>query len=501
MNVSKLTKCVTSCIFLILCTSVLHSQGVRLQDVAYKTQIVGGQIVIAPAGGATITVCTIAGTGTPCTPQTTCYTSQTLATHLGSCTLTADSKGNYGTWLSPNSYVVTITGTGLTAKTLTYTLPVGSASSTNNVQAGLPISSFDASTQSLFGGVQANQIRNLNNPGSPDTGFVSILQDNSSNNDESSILGYFRDTNSGGRNEGSGVKGYYSTTTIGTVTNADGIAGYVENTSTGTVTNANSFHALAPVNNGGGTITNAIGLLCDLTSGGAGSTNYCIKTGTAQTLLGGALTVTGNAIFNGTATFNSTLTFTTLTVGTLNGVGNQTLLIQSTATSGNAGPDLRLIAANGGSSGGNTNGGNVVVESGTGTNTGNAGNVTIATPLNAGGSPGNIILTPGAGIFSNGNILMNVSVGQGTAFKHGRVTTGSINGTTAADVTLNWTGTAFSDTSYTATCTVLQAAAGAATNLSLTKIKSKAAGSIVVSVYNGTGGALTGEVNCIAVHD
>ena len=80
-----------------------------------------------------------------------------------------------------------------------------------------------------------------------------------------------------------------------------------------------------------------------------------------------------------------------------------------------------------------------------------------------------------------------------------RVTTGSLSGTTFTNVTLTWT-TAFADTNYTATCSVLSSVS-AAQGLEVDHIQSIAAGSIVVVVNNPTGGSLTGTLECTAVHD
>lgn len=81
-------------------------QGVRYDSIAFAQ---GGK----PLSGATITVCTSAGVGTPCTPLASIYTNQALTT-TQSNPFTADSNGNYGFWAAPGTYFYSITGTGLT---------------------------------------------------------------------------------------------------------------------------------------------------------------------------------------------------------------------------------------------------------------------------------------------------------------------------------------------------------------------------------------------------
>jgi hypothetical protein len=88
---------------------------------------------------------------------------------------------------------------------------------------------------------------------------------------------------------------------------------------------------------------------------------------------------------------------------------------------------------------------------------------------------------------------------NGSGLKHGRVTTGSVNATSDALVTLTW-GTAFADTSYTASCSVLDSTA-AVPALSVVHVEETAAANIKVRVSNTSAGALTGTLQCIAIHD
>lgn len=102
-------------------------------------------------------------------------------------------------------------------------------------------------------------------------------------------------------------------------------------------------------------------------------------------------------------------------------------------------------------------------------------------------------------LLSANGTLFNVGISQnGTGAKHGRVSTGSIAAASSADVTLTFGGTAFADTNYTATATVDESTG----LLQVTAIKTKNAGSIVVTVKNlDTVNALTGTLNVVAIHD
>lgn len=88
---------------------------------------------------------------------------------------------------------------------------------------------------------------------------------------------------------------------------------------------------------------------------------------------------------------------------------------------------------------------------------------------------------------------------NGGGFKHGRVTTGSISATSSALVTNTWT-TAFANTSYTVSASVLDSTA-ALLSLEVTHIESITTSNVVVRVSNTSAGSLTGTLHVIAVHD
>jgi hypothetical protein len=113
-----------------------------------------------------------------------------------------------------------------------------------------------------------------------------------------------------------------------------------------------------------------------------------------------------------------------------------------------------------------------------------------------------IILVPkGTGeVQINGNASFTTGVdNNGTGFKHGRVTTGSIGAGSSALVTLTW-GSGFANTNYTVTADV-EDSTTSTSSLKVVHIESKTTGSVVVRVENTSGGSLTGTLNVIAIHD
>jgi hypothetical protein len=109
----------------LLCAPAAYGQGYRYDNFVLKPLAAGG---VTPVSGALITVCTSAGTGTPCTPKVTnIYSNEALTVALtgtgGAGTTNSDANGNYGFYLGSGSYVITITGTGITSATVNVTLP------------------------------------------------------------------------------------------------------------------------------------------------------------------------------------------------------------------------------------------------------------------------------------------------------------------------------------------------------------------------------------------
>ena len=137
-------KIVSAALLFLGAIGLLLGQGSRRDDIAFKNLVTG----LAPAAGALITACTSAGVGVPCTPLATIYSDLALSSAATNITCTrvgndfctnasvypnlatnpfkADANGNYGFYVSPGRYVVTITDSGTTgvqSKVLTYTFP------------------------------------------------------------------------------------------------------------------------------------------------------------------------------------------------------------------------------------------------------------------------------------------------------------------------------------------------------------------------------------------
>ncbi len=86
---------------------------------------------------------------------------------------------------------------------------------------------------------------------------------------------------------------------------------------------------------------------------------------------------------------------------------------------------------------------------------------------------------------------------DGGAVKHGTVTTGAIEASSTATVTLNWR-TAFPDTNYTPDCSVIDTGG----NLTLVDINGWNAGSLTAAVKNNdSGNRHTGTLACHAFHN
>jgi hypothetical protein len=88
---------------------------------------------------------------------------------------------------------------------------------------------------------------------------------------------------------------------------------------------------------------------------------------------------------------------------------------------------------------------------------------------------------------------------SGGGFQHKRVTTGSVGAGASALVTITW-GTAFPDTNYTVSASVLDTTTSTAA-LSVVHVESISTTAITVRVVNNGASAITGTVHAIAIHD
>lgn len=83
--------------------------------------------------------------------------------------------------------------------------------------------------------------------------------------------------------------------------------------------------------------------------------------------------------------------------------------------------------------------------------------------------------------------------------RQGRVTTGSIGAGASVLVTHTWT-TAYPDTNYTVTASVVNATAAVA-SLKVVHVETVSATQVAVRVENTSAGALTGTLHLLAMHD
>ncbi len=95
-----------------------------------------------PKGGATVTVCTATGAGTPCTPLAPIFSDSGLST-VKVNPFPADGLGNFGFFAAPGTYTYSLTGAGVTATLYTIVLPCV-AGSNCAVGAGFTTLTFSA---------------------------------------------------------------------------------------------------------------------------------------------------------------------------------------------------------------------------------------------------------------------------------------------------------------------------------------------------------------------
>lgn len=105
--------------------------------------------------------------------------------------------------------------------------------------------------------------------------------------------------------------------------------------------------------------------------------------------------------------------------------------------------------------------------------------------------------TPSTGKFTT--LVVTTSVLPGGGLKHARVTTGSVGAGATALITYTWP-TAFSTAAYTVVASVIDATAAVA-SLKVVHIETISTTQVKVRVENTSAGALTGEVQLIAMHD
>lgn len=107
------------CAAILLLTGIAYGQNTRYDNVAFSGRVPPNSPYLS---GATVTVCTSSGSGLPCTPKASLCSSQTDTTCTSPNPITADSLGNYGFWVKPGTYIITITAAGFTGYSTTLTL-------------------------------------------------------------------------------------------------------------------------------------------------------------------------------------------------------------------------------------------------------------------------------------------------------------------------------------------------------------------------------------------
>src|SRR6185437_600468 len=99
-------------ILLLFAAMPAAAQGVRYDNFLLNE---GGRTV----SGATVTVCTATATGTPCSPTVSIFSDSALTVPITS--LLTDANGNYGFWVAPGHYKLTLTGNNTQPITLDIT--------------------------------------------------------------------------------------------------------------------------------------------------------------------------------------------------------------------------------------------------------------------------------------------------------------------------------------------------------------------------------------------
>lgn len=118
-----MTKKLIRLFLLLLIPTLASAQGSFFSSSAQRTI----QNFIAPIPGALITVCSSAGTGTPCSPTTPIYLDAGLTQQIPGSAFTADTNGNFGFYAPPGTYTYSITATGVTGQLFTAVLPFNTA--------------------------------------------------------------------------------------------------------------------------------------------------------------------------------------------------------------------------------------------------------------------------------------------------------------------------------------------------------------------------------------
>lgn len=484
----------------LLCPAFACGQGFQIRDVAQK--LVNGNY--QPAIGASVTVCTSAGVGIPCTPTTTIYTDIGLTSPSANPIIVGTSSnsdllGNFYFYVSPNtSYVVTITGAGFTGRSLTYQLACPTNVSCAFTSAGVFTNTYTAQISSLINGLSPTTENSS-------MGMVPILGGVAVPAGATSV------TNAG-------VAGFANTlcnSLSRTVCNADG--GYFEGRC---LANLSACWGINP--------------LCQDVVGLTGHHIICIEvdmnvSGTPTFLKGVYLLGGGSGVIPATATGFEIGTTYTLPNGFVCDRGSCTtglVLNDALKTNPSASQNAAFISHDGGgvqhtSSISADSSGNLVLQPDTGKVTlPNTNSYSITTaggtvdPVLTMDASANVTVqgdptTKAVFLKSAPSVLNMLLTGTGMCndssaaqlCKHKRITTGSIGATTRAEVVLTW-GTTFADANYSVACSVEDSTTAAGTQgLTGERVRTHSASQVGYVINNPTAGGVTGTLDCWAVHD
>ncbi|HEV2245830.1 MAG TPA: hypothetical protein VGW37_04175 [Terriglobia bacterium] len=160
-----------------------------------------------------------------------------------------------------------------------------------------PTTGFMTTPQSYLGNFNGAQLGCLNN--SFQTCFQSVLQTNDTSLGHTAVYGALSLNNALGSISGAATEGDVYGSGAGNIFGMSGVFGFAEQDGAGTVTSMAALQA-GPNVRTAGTVTTNYGLLVNPQT--AGLTNYAIYTaGTAPSLFGGNVTVSGGTITGGTA--------------------------------------------------------------------------------------------------------------------------------------------------------------------------------------------------------
>lgn len=251
-------------------------------------------------------------------------------------------------------------------------------------------------------------------------------------------------------------------TVANTITDARGGTFNCGAAGAGNITTCTGLYAQAPSQSSTGTIANAVSFRAEKPTVGTATNKSIQSDGQVQVgTIGGASSGGTNSLLTIVAGANPAMSFQNTAAGVDN--KNWDVIV--------SGSDYQVRAVN----------------------DANSGAATAFDCSRSGTSITQCLFPAGIKVGTNGTLM--------TFTQHKRVSTGSIGGTTRAEVLVTWAST-FNDTSYTVTCNVEDSTTAAATQgLTFERLRTKSATQIGLVINNPTGGAITGTIDCVGHHD